>query len=168
MALRHPLARLGLAALVATGATPALAQPPAGDTVTWTASAAAESVKPGGRAVVTLHGVVRPGWHVYGFDQKPTGPTPLKVALDPSEVATTDGAPKGSPPVLQRDAAFGFDTQFYAADFTVTAPLRIGAHAPAGRQQILLSVRFQTCNGTICHPPKTVRLSAPVTVRGEG
>ena len=44
-------------------------------------------------------------------------------------------------------------------------PVRIAPKAAAGRQLIPVSVRFQTCNGQICHPPKTVRLSIPVTVR---
>ena len=38
----------------------------------------------------------------------------------------------------------------------------------AGPQQIPISVRFQTCNGHICQPPKTVKLSVPVTVRANG
>src|ERR1700749_4996015 len=47
----------------------AFAQPSLGpDTVFWTASAPAQSVKPGGRVNVTLRGAVKSGWHVYGFD----------------------------------------------------------------------------------------------------
>ncbi len=175
MRSRYRIWTLGLSvaigAMAAGGAfaQPAPASGPGGDTVAWTVSAPeGESVKRGGRLVLTLHGAVRPGWHVYGLDQAPTGPMPLRITVEPSEVARADGAPKGSPPVRKRDPAFGLDTAFYAEAFTVTAPVRIGAQAAAGRQQIPVSVRFQTCNGDICQPPKTVRLTASVNVRGDG
>jgi hypothetical protein len=172
---RYRLRSLGLSvAIGAMGAGGAFAQPgpangPAGDTVAWTVSTPdGDGVKRGGRVLLTLHGAVRPGWHVYGLDQAPTGPTPLQITVEPSEVAKADGAPKGSAPVKKRDPAFGLDTAFYAEAFTVTAPVRIVAQAAAGRQQIPVRVRFQTCNGDICQPPKTVRLSAPVNIRADG
>lgn len=173
-----PMAKLGrsLAALAIGAALPALAltssvlaQPSlGGDTVSWSASAPAQGVKPGGRIKVTLRGAVESGWHVYGLQQLPDGPTPLRVTLDASDVAAADGAPTGSPVTKVQDPSFNLQTQFYDHDFTVTAPVRIGAHVAAGERQIPISVRFQTCNGRICQPPKTVRLSVPVTVRENG
>ena len=147
----------------------ALAQPPLGsDTVSWSASAPAQSVKPGGRIKITLRGEVQNGWHVYGLQQAPDGPTPLRVTLDVSDIAAADGAPSGSPVTKLQDPSFNLETQFYAHDFTVTAPVRVGQHAAAGPQAIPVSVRFQTCNGRICQPPKTVRLSVPITVQANG
>ena len=157
----------GLAAFALAGA--AAAQPSLGaDTVSWSASAPAQGAKPGGQAKITLRGAVQPGWHVYGLQQLPDGPTPLRVTLDASDIATADGQPSGTPPTKLQDPSFNLETQYYERDFTVTAPVRIGARAPAGQQQIPISVRFQTCNGRICQPPKTVRLSVPVTVRANG
>ena len=159
---------IGLAAVALHGA--ALAQPSLGpsDTVVWSASAPAQGVKPGGRVKVQLHGVVQTGWHVYGLEQLPDGPTPLRITLDASDVAAADGAPTGSPATRLQDPSFNLQTQFYEHDFTVTAPVRIGSRAAAGPQQIPLNVRFQTCNGRICQPPKTVRLSVPVNIRANG
>ncbi|WP_293380820.1 protein-disulfide reductase DsbD domain-containing protein [Phenylobacterium sp.] len=168
----HILALSGL--ILASVAGAAVAQPGAGpgaggDTVTWTAApAGGEGVKPGALTAVTLQAVVRPGWHVYGLDQTPTGPTPLRVNIEASAVAKADAAPRGSPPIKEHSRAFDTDTEFYASAFTVTAPVRIAPHAAAGRQQIPVSVQFQTCNGDICQPPKTVRLSVPVTIRAQG
>jgi len=157
----------GLAALALAGA--AVAQPSLGpDTVSWSASTPTQGVKPGGRVQVTLRGVVQNGWHVYGLQQLPDGPTPMRVTPDASDIATADGQPIGSPATKLKDPSFNLETQFYEHDFTVTAPVRVGAHAAAGQQQIPISVRFQTCNGRICQPPKTVRLSAPVTIRADG
>ncbi len=174
MVLRRPLRGLGFIVLaaLALGGEAVRAQPAApagGETVTWTApEPGGDSVKPGGRALLTLRGTVRPGWHVYGLNQAPTGPTPLRVAVEANETARADGAPKGSPPVKEHSRAFDADTEFYATAFTVTAPVRIAAHAAAGRQQVPVSVQFQTCNGDICQPPKTVRVLAAVNIKAGG
>lgn len=139
------------------------------DHVAWSlAGPAGEGVKPGSRVALTLRGDVAAGWHVYAFKQLPLGPTPLVVKLDASEVAKADGAPVGSRPVKTHDPSFDLETQYYAEPFTVTVPVRLGAKLAPGRQQIPVSVSFQTCNGEICQPPKTVRLSATVNVRAEG
>jgi DsbC/DsbD-like thiol-disulfide interchange protein len=157
----------GLAALASSSA--AVAQSSLGsDTVTWSASVPAQGVKPGGKVKVTLRGAVQSGWHVYGLQQLPDGPTPLRVTVDAADIATADGAPTGSPATKLQDPSFNLETQFYEHDFTVTAPVRIGSRAAAGAQAIALNVRFQTCNGRICQPPKTVRLSVLVNVQAKG
>jgi hypothetical protein len=157
----------GLSVVALSGA--AIAQPSFGpDTVSWSGSAPAQGVKPGGRAKIELRGAVQPGWHVYGLQQLPDGPTPLRVTLAASDIAAADGQPTGSQPVKLQDPSFNLETQYYEHDFTVTAPVRIGPRAPTGEQQIPVSVRFQTCNGHICQPPKTVQLSVPITVRANG
>ncbi len=141
----------------------------ADETVTWTLAAQSpDAVKPGSRVVLNLRGAVLDGWHVYALTQLPGGPTPLRVALDPNEVATADGAPSGSPSTKSHDPSFDLDTQYYSKTFTVTAPVRLGSHLAAGRQSIPVSVRYQTCTAQICHPPKTVHLSATVNVKADG
>ena len=166
-ALRALAIGAGLTVLTLGGG--AFAQPSLGaDTVSWSASTPDQAVKAGGRVKITLRGAVQTGWHIYGLQQLPDGPTPLRVTLDTSGVAAADGQPTGTPPIKLQDPSFNLETQYYERDFTVTAPVRIGPHAAAGPQQIPISVRFQTCNGHICQPPKTVKLSVPVTVRANG
>lgn len=151
---------LGSAAL-AEGLDPA-----AGETVSWTVSAdPAGAVKPGSDVTLTLHGAVRDGWHVYGLKQLPNGPTPLVVKLDANAIAAANGDAKGSPTTKFHDPGFDLDTELYTRDFTVALPLRVASQAALGSGSIPVSVRFQTCNGAICQPPKTVHLSAPVTLR---
>jgi DsbC/DsbD-like thiol-disulfide interchange protein len=152
---------------IALLATAASAQAPTdGDeTLSWTVSVPnAGSVKPGSKLAVQLRGAVTEGWHVYGLKQAPTGPTPLLVAVDANPAATANGAPTGSAPIEKFDPSFDEKTQYYARDFTVTAPVKVAANAASGAQVIPISVRYQTCNGQICHLPKTVRLSATITV----
>ena len=135
------------------------------DTVTWTAQPAA-AAKPGDKLKLTLTGAVQPGWHVYGLKQAPEGPTPLLVTVDANSVAAADGAVAGTPAIKFRDPAFGLDTQYYETDFSVTVPVRLKPGLAAGAQIIPVAVRFQTCNGRICQPPKTVHLNAPVNLAG--
>jgi hypothetical protein len=138
-----------------------------GETVAWTLSAPpAESVKPGSRVVLSLQGAVRDTWHVYGLKQLPAGPTPLRVALEPGGVATADGAPSANAPIKVHDPSFDLETQYYTREVAVKVPVRIAARAAAGPQQIPLTVRYQTCDGRVCQPPKSIRLSATVNVRG--
>jgi hypothetical protein len=146
----------------------ASAQAPASDsipatTVSWTVLG--QTITKGGRSTLTLRGQVVPGWHVYGLKQLPNGPTPLLVTVSDNAVAKADGAPTGTAPTKFHDPDFGLETQFYASDFTLTVPVRLKPDAAAGSQQIPLDVRFQTCNGRICQPPKTVRLLAPVNLQ---
>jgi hypothetical protein len=141
------------------------AQAPAGDTVSWTVSTSTETSKPGSRLTVTLHGAVQEGWHVYALKQLPEGPTPLSVAIDTNSVAKAAGAATGSAPQKILDPGFGVETPFYAHDFTVSVPVQLATHLTAGRQVIPVSVRFQTCSGQTCKPPKTVTLSAPINVQ---
>jgi hypothetical protein len=144
-------------------ASSALAQAPqdlSRDTVSWTAQAQEAAKK--GHAMLTLTGTVTPGWHVYSLKQLPDGPTPLVVTVAANDVAAADGAPTGSTPSKVHDPAFDLDTQFYAGAFTLTVPVRFKPHAGVGAQAIPVDVRFQTCNGRVCQPPKTVHLSASV------
>jgi Disulphide bond corrector protein DsbC len=143
--------------------------PAAAETVSWTATVdLAGPVKPSGLLTVTLHAKVRDDWHVYGLEQLPNGPTPLRIAVDQNKVASAGGAVKGSPTTKVHDPAFNLDTPLYSQAFTVNVPVRVTAHPAPGAQSIPISVRFQTCNGAICQPPKTVHLSAPVTVAATG
>lgn len=158
------LLSLSLLAMLAPAGI-AIAQPdtiPA-ETVVWTVAPA--EAKAGGKLALTLKGEVVEGWHVYSLRQLPLGPNPLRVTVDTRDVASLEGAPSESKPVKAKDAAFGFETQYYDKAFTVTLPVRLAKGAAAGQQTIPVSVRFQTCNGRICQPPKTVHLSVPVTVK---
>lgn len=149
----------GLVLLLWSGA--ALAQeadPARAESVSWSAQASAK----GDKATVTLNGTVQPGWHVYALKQAPEGPTPLLVTLDKTDTATASGAASGSPAIKFRDPAFGLDTQYYEKAFSVSLPVKL----KPGAQAVPVSVRFQTCNGRICQPPKTVHLSAPVNQAG--
>jgi len=119
----------------------------------------------GSKSLVTveLSGDVQAGWHVYGLKQVPDGPTPLKVQLDANPVARTAGPISGSVPERKFDPSFGRTTEFYSAPFKLYLPVHLtSSTAPLGSRAVSVSVRFQSCNGEVCVPPKTVHLSVAV------
>lgn len=162
--VRLALALCAIPALLGPGA--AIAQPAAAPTVSWTI--APVNAAAGGRARLVLQGTLRDNWHLYAFKQKENGPTPLRVALDANAVAQPDGAPSGSAPIVAHDAAFNLDTPYYLHSFAITVPVKLNPHAATGRQTIPVTVRFQTCNGQTCEPPKTLHLTAAVNVSAHG
>ena len=122
-------------------------------------------MKPGAKIKLAVKGAVVEGWHIYALEQGSRGPIPLSVDVDKNAVAAADGALIAEAPVKAHDKSFGFETQYYDKDFTVEVPVQIDAKSAAGAQQIPVSVYFQSCNGKVCHPPKSVTLSAPVNVK---
>ncbi len=158
------IAWLTFVGLALNGAT--MAQAPQAETVTWSVAPASDNaLRADSRLALTVHGAVREGWHVYSLKQAADGPTPLLVSLGTNSVARADGRVTESQPNKVQDAAFGFVTQFFDKDFTLTAPVRLKPGLKPGAQTIPVNVRFQTCNGATCQPPKTVHLSAAITIQ---
>ena len=162
--MRKILILTAAALLFGQGAFAQTADPARAETVAWSASAGSAAVKPDGVLTVTLNAKVAEGWHVYALKQLPNGPTPLRITIDANPLAAQAGAPAGSPATKVHDPAFNLDTPLYSKAFTATVPLKIAAHANVGKQSIPVTVRFQTCNGKICQPPKSAHLSVAVTV----
>lgn len=143
-------------------------QPGSGDTnaiVSWVATPAS-APRRAGRALIGIRATIRDGWHVYAQKQSPTGPTPLVVAVERNDIALPAGAPGASRPTVAFEPAFGFATPYYAGGFSLTVPVRLRPGL-AGRQLVPVSIRYQSCDGRICLPPRTVHLTAPVDVRAE-
>ena len=150
---------------------PTFAQAPKVDSATASFSAAPlvlDKLPRGGRVAVVLRGAVKDGWHVYALKQPENGPTPLVVSLEANVFAQPAGAPQGSAPLVAHDGSFNLDLPFYARTFTVTVPVRLNGRRAAGRFALPVSVRFQTCNGQVCQPPKTLHLLVPVEVGAAG
>jgi hypothetical protein len=152
---------LGIGAGLSAGAC---AQAPP-DNVHWSVSLASggTAVKAGSDVTVEVNGSIDDGWHVYGLQQLPGGPTPLRLTLDANDTATAAGNPSESLPQKIHDSRFGLDTQFHTHTLTLRLPVHVTA-AAAGSRTIPVSVRFQLCSEGECKPPRTVHLAAAVEV----
>jgi hypothetical protein len=168
MARRRIARRIGFVPLMICAWAIACAQVPA-ETVQWTVVAKARGgTNHRGEATVELSGQVEDGWHVYALTQPPGGPTPLRVTLDANAIAQEAGSPSATRPEKKYDPSFELETQYYAHSFTVYLPVRLSGEHSAGERRIPVSVRFQTCNGQVCEPPKTIHLSVPVDALSAG
>lgn len=135
------------------------------DAVHWTAAVTSPStVTRGSTATLDISGEVQAGWHVYGLEQQPRGPTPLRITLDPNSIVTATGPTSGTAPETVHDTHFGFDTQLYTHPFVVHVPVQVDAKLEAGRELIPVSVRFQACSDRECLLPRTVHLSVAIDV----
>jgi hypothetical protein len=133
--------------------------------VEWSASSSPQApVKRGISVTIEVTASVQEGWHVYGLVQVADGPTPLLATLYENATAEAAGAVSGTDPIKRQDPSFNLETQFYEKAFSLHIPARIKKQAAVGRQLIPVSVRFQSCNDSVCLPPRTVHLSVPVEV----
>ncbi len=141
-----------------------LAQAPS-QTVQWNASLIPRKIgKRDGNALLELSAEVSEGWHVYALTQRPGGPTALKVTLDDQRVARFTGPPPtGTAPEKRHDPSFDLETEFYSHSIALRFPIQIQRSPDTDRQQIPVSVRFQTCSDRECQPPRTVHIAVPIS-----
>ncbi len=143
---------------------PTAPQPP--ETVQWHVSVSpAVTLQPGQRSSIELTGQILEGWHVYGLKQHPDGPTELKFKVDENQVVQPTGPPSGTETIRRMDRGFGFEIQYYTNSLKLSLPIEVKRQVNAGRQQIPISVRFQSCSERICLPPATVHLLVDIDVR---
>ncbi|MBP1636325.1 MAG: hypothetical protein H6Q10_2899 [Acidobacteria bacterium] len=133
--------------------------------VTWSAAVDPGSsvVRPGAVFTVVLTAKIDEGWHVYGAEETTNGPRPLRIGLAEGQPFTA-GKLQAPAPKREHDAAFNQVTTSYAKPTTFRLPVTVSAGAVPGRHDVALEVRFQACDGRICLPGRTVKLSVPVEV----
>lgn len=159
------LALAAIACIVCvTAESQAPPQPP--QTVQWhVAVGPASPLQPGQRSTIELTGQILEGWHVYGLKQHPKGPTELKFSVDDNPVVQPAGAPAGTATIRRVDPGFGFEIQYYTDFLQLTLPVQVKQQAGAGKQQVPVSVRFQSCSERTCLPPATIHLLVDVNVQ---
>ena len=62
------------------------------------------------------------------------------------------------------DEAFSQVTAFYKETATFRVPLAIATQAKPGAGTIAFDISFQACDGRMCLPGRTVRVTAPVVI----
>lgn len=114
----------------------------------------------GGRPdVLAVTASLEEGWHLYSVTQKPGGPRPTRIALDPASPRTVAGVfePDAPPQVRSADAVpawKGLVIEEHAAAVTWRAPLAPGAGKARG------TVSLQLCRDDACLPPETIAFTA--------
>ena len=135
-------------------------------TVQWHAAiSSAATLQPGQRSTIELTAQILDGWHVYGLKQHDKGPTELKFRVDDNPIVQPAGIPTGTDAIRRIDPGFGFEIQYYTDSLTLTLPIQVKQQASAGKQQVPVSVRFQSCSDRTCLPPATIHLLVDLNVQ---
>jgi len=138
------------------------------DPVQWTLTFDAKSAPPGSHVLAKFTGTIQPHWHVYSMTTPPGGPNPTtaRIAENP---AVAGFKIYQSKPVRKLDPSFGIDTETLAEQYVLLFDIELnkGAlkkDAAAGPADITANVRYQTCNDTICLPPKRKSAMASIAI----
>ncbi len=145
------------AALVCLSVPRLAAAQDARDHVRWRAEPARVSAE--GRAEVRLSGTVAAGWKLYSLTSAPPAPA-MRVSLDTAGVRIDGAARHLRPPVAVFDSLLGVPVEQITGRADIAVPLLVAAGAAPDR--VALAVRFAVCDASICLPPRTVRVVAPL------
>jgi DsbC/DsbD-like thiol-disulfide interchange protein len=121
--------------------------------------------KPGGEFSALVTAKIEEGWHLYSTEEAAGGPRPTIITVpkdQPFEIAGDIDSPLAKTAL---DENFGVKTDYYEGSATFTVPVRVAAQAVAGRQKLLVEVRYQSCSKELCLPPKTAKLELAVDVQ---
>jgi thiol:disulfide interchange protein DsbD len=97
------------------------------------------------------------GWHLYALEQTEGGPIATKIYLPENSFFKLAGDISSPAPRTDFDQNFQIETKFFDRQATFTLPVKtIGA---ANGDDLAVNVYYQTCNDSVCLPPKTVRVT---------
>jgi len=127
--------------------------------VTWKGSLnSATPLRSGEKITAHLKATIKSGWHVYSISQLPGGPSPTIIGVPDGQFLSVAGTILGPLPREAYDPNFDMKTAFYEHSAAFKVPLEVTPTAMPGAGKIVIKVRFQTCNDTICLPPSTVEV----------
>lgn len=146
------------AVLIVAGVSAALGQNPVSASMTVSPA----SIPAGGKGTARITANIDGGWYMYSITQPPGGPIQTRIAL--GEGPFKMGSVSGPKPKVKLDPNFNMNTESYTGSPVFIIPFTVVEGTPEGPQTLNASIRYQVCNDSVCLPPKTIRLTAPVTI----
>lgn len=146
---------------------------PASEYVSWTASAAPDSVVPGSVVRIVLEARIVAPWKLYALDESlpplSGGPRPIGVSVAWGALPAGLSAGRAA---SQSDPEIGFDPNFemtlgwFHEQARFAWPLTVAPDAAEGEMRVTGAVRFQICNDErgVCLPPTPAEFSAAFVV----
>ena len=107
-----------------------------------------------------------PGWHLYSLDQKPGGPRPTKIVIDPTSayLPTSSFTAKSPPTKKTIDGVPGWEglvVEEHTGKVVWTASLE--KNSQAAGDSITGKISFQLCEDNACRPPQTIAFTAELS-----
>jgi thiol:disulfide interchange protein len=133
------------------------------DPVQWTLTFDSKAAAPGSHVLGKLTGTIQPHWHVYSMTTPPGGPNPTKAGLADNP-AVAGFKIYQSKPVRKLDPSFGIDTETFSDQYVLLFDIELAKNVAAGPADITANVRYQSCNDTICLPPKKKSATTSIAI----
>lgn len=133
------------------------------DPVQWALTFNSKSAAPGSHVFAKFTGTIEPHWHVYSMTTPPGGPNPTtaSIADNPAVAGFKIYQPK---PDRKPDPSFGIDTETFSNQYVLLFDIELKKDAPSGPSDLIANVRYQSCNDTICLPPKRKKATATLNI----
>jgi thiol:disulfide interchange protein len=133
------------------------------DPVQWTLEFDSKSAAPGSHLLARFTGTIQPHWHVYSITTPPGGPNPTTAGIA-DHPAVAGFKIYQAKPVRKLDPSFGIDTETFSGQYVLWFDIELKKDAAAGPADITANVRYQTCNDTVCLPPKKKSATASIAI----
>jgi thiol:disulfide interchange protein DsbD len=128
----------------------------------WTLAAEASAAPPGATLRIRAAVHIEPGWRLYSASSTAGRPATFRVSPESLTRVLQPPPQRAFDPVLNGEA------ETYEGDTNFLLDVKLRSDAPAGPEQLSVSVRYQTCNAKICVPgdwsgalPITIDARAP-------
>ena len=113
--------------------------------------------------VLSVIAVLGPGWHLYSLDQKPGGPKPTKIAVDPTSGFLPSSSFTATPPPTKKTIEGvpgweGLVVEEHSDKVIWTATLEKNGQAEG--TAVTGNVSLQLCKENACTPPQTIAFTA--------
>jgi thiol:disulfide interchange protein DsbD len=133
------------------------------DPVQWTLTFDSKAAAPGSHVLAKFTGTIQPHWHVYSMTTPPGGPNPTTAGIADNPAVAGFNIYQ-SKPVRKLDPSFGIDTETFSEQYVLLFDIELKKNAAAGPADITANVRYQSCNDTICLPPKKKSAMASIAI----
>ncbi|MBL8203036.1 MAG: protein-disulfide reductase DsbD N-terminal domain-containing protein [Blastocatellia bacterium] len=137
------------------------------DPIKWAVKSdlSARALKIGEKFAVQIVATIEENWHLYSTKEIELGPRPTRFSAATGQAFALAGEIVAPKPLRAFDNNFNTDLEYYEHAATFTVPFVVEANASAGKQTLIVQVRYQACTTGLCLPPKAVKLEVPLEIQ---
>ncbi len=123
-----------------------------------------QPLKAGSSFTMLVKAEIEFGWHLYAVSQPAGGPIATEIRLLEAAPFASGGKLVAEKPAEGFDPNFNLVTQYYEDHTVFRVPVKIASNVKDGRYTLTINVRYQSCNDTLCIPPRSQALKMVIVV----